>query len=161
MDRYRTYRNRIALRLSIVACAGVAGLIAVSAFCRLSITIGNTVLTVGGGNVNYYTLPPGFFKTQPPVLQCGWVDRPRLFGNLPHLIQYPTLGFTDLLFPLWIPFVLSGAMSVWLERRGRRPSPGHCLTCGYDLTGNTSGVCSECGLVAQTVAAAAAGMSGR
>lgn len=23
--------------------------------------------------------------------------------------------------------------------------PGHCQTCGYDLTGNTSGRCSECG----------------
>lgn len=23
--------------------------------------------------------------------------------------------------------------------------PGHCQTCGYDLTGNLSGVCPECG----------------
>jgi len=23
--------------------------------------------------------------------------------------------------------------------------PGHCQTCGYNLTGNVSGVCSECG----------------
>jgi len=23
--------------------------------------------------------------------------------------------------------------------------PGHCTACGYDLTGNTSGVCPECG----------------
>ncbi len=22
--------------------------------------------------------------------------------------------------------------------------PGHCRKCGYDLTGNTSGVCTEC-----------------
>ena len=27
----------------------------------------------------------------------------------------------------------------------RRRGPGLCPTCGYDLTGNTSGVCSECG----------------
>ena len=29
----------------------------------------------------------------------------------------------------------------------RRPSnsPGHCKTCGYNLTGNVSGKCSECG----------------
>jgi len=32
-----------------------------------------------------------------------------------------------------------------------------CLHCGYDLTGNTSGVCSECG----TPAAAAAEKPGR
>jgi hypothetical protein len=23
--------------------------------------------------------------------------------------------------------------------------PGHCPNCGYDLTGNVSGVCPECG----------------
>ena len=28
----------------------------------------------------------------------------------------------------------------------RTPRPhGHCPTCGYDPTGNTSGVCTECG----------------
>ncbi|HEY3241814.1 MAG TPA: hypothetical protein VGM03_00555 [Phycisphaerae bacterium] len=26
--------------------------------------------------------------------------------------------------------------------------PGHCSACGYDLTGNTSGVCPECGAAA-------------
>jgi hypothetical protein len=30
-----------------------------------------------------------------------------------------------------------------LFRRGSRP--GGCLTCGYDLTGNVSGTCPECG----------------
>ena len=25
------------------------------------------------------------------------------------------------------------------------PLPGCCRSCGYDLTGNTSGVCPECG----------------
>jgi len=24
-------------------------------------------------------------------------------------------------------------------------SPGHCRVCGYNLTGNESGICSECG----------------
>ena len=27
----------------------------------------------------------------------------------------------------------------------RRFPPGHCQACGYNLTGNTSGVCPECG----------------
>jgi len=30
-------------------------------------------------------------------------------------------------------------------RDRRRIRPGFCLRCGYNLTGNTSGVCSECG----------------
>lgn len=33
-----------------------------------------------------------------------------------------------------------------LLREGRPlPPPGHCWKCGYDLTGNVSGVCPECG----------------
>lgn len=30
-------------------------------------------------------------------------------------------------------------------RRRRRRNPGSCAQCGYDLTGNLSGVCPECG----------------
>ena len=32
-----------------------------------------------------------------------------------------------------------------LRRRRRRLAEGHCSSCAYDLTGNISGVCSECG----------------
>jgi hypothetical protein len=33
---------------------------------------------------------------------------------------------------------------IWLRAR-RRVLPGHCAACRYDLTGNTSGRCPECG----------------
>jgi len=38
-------------------------------------------------------------------------------------------------------------------RRWRRRRKGLCLKCGYDLTGNESGVCPECGSVVLTLAA--------
>jgi hypothetical protein len=36
---------------------------------------------------------------------------------------------------------------VWYRHRSsvRRHPPGHCKKCGYDLTGNESGRCPECG----------------
>ena len=51
---------------------------------------------------------------------------------------------------LWIPFVLFAAYPTiaWIRgpvRRWRRRQRSLCLTCGYDLTGNVSGVCPECG----------------
>lgn len=57
-----------------------------------------------------------------------------------------TRGGTNLM--LW--FVVFGAYpAVWLFggpwRRYRRRRRGLCLACGYDLTGNVSGVCPECG----------------
>ncbi len=48
-----------------------------------------------------------------------------------------------ILAPLGIVLIASAILFV-IERR-RRPLPGHCSTCRYDLTGNTSGVCPECG----------------
>ena len=51
-----------------------------------------------------------------------------------------------IIIPLWIPFLMCAAPTAllfYLDRR--RVLPGHCPTCGYNLTGNTSGKCPECG----------------
>ena len=49
-----------------------------------------------------------------------------------------------------VSVVLMVASRLAAVQRGRlagpfRRPPGHCQTCGYDLTGNVSGVCPECG----------------
>ena len=41
--------------------------------------------------------------------------------------------------------ILSTVLAWHLDRR---PLPGHC-PCGYDLRGNVSGVCPECGVEAK------------
>jgi len=33
----------------------------------------------------------------------------------------------------------------WYRRRGARRRNGLCVECGYNLTGNISGACPECG----------------
>ena len=62
------------------------------------------------------------------------------------------LGFAvddnDLYLPDWLFCVLFLVMpALWLRlwRRDRRLDDGRCGKCGYDLTGNVSGVCPECG----------------
>jgi len=35
--------------------------------------------------------------------------------------------------------------AMWHRRRSRERLVGHCLACGYNLTGNVSGICPECG----------------
>ncbi len=59
----------------------------------------------------------------------------------PHLRQRTR----RLILPLWIPLLLTVVPTVILWRRDRRHTPGHCRKCAYDLTGNVTGVCSECG----------------
>jgi hypothetical protein len=50
--------------------------------------------------------------------------------------------------PLWVPATLFSLLpTTWgvLSYSRRRPRAGCCPICGYDLTGNASGVCPECG----------------
>ncbi len=49
--------------------------------------------------------------------------------------------------PLWLPLVLTAIPTAFLFWRGRRRiPPDRCQECGYDLTGNVSGKCPECGV---------------
>jgi hypothetical protein len=47
-----------------------------------------------------------------------------------------------------LPFVVSAWATYvhWLKPRRPLPPINECLQCGYDLTGNLSGTCPECGL---------------
>ncbi len=47
--------------------------------------------------------------------------------------------------PLWLPLVALAVPTAMLWYRDRKPPKGHCQKCGYDLTGNESGRCPECG----------------
>ena len=47
--------------------------------------------------------------------------------------------------PFWMLFGAVAIPTSLLWWRDRRYPKGHCQSCGYDLTGNTSGVCPECG----------------
>ncbi|MGD8450719.1 MAG: hypothetical protein PVJ57_02775 [Phycisphaerae bacterium] len=48
---------------------------------------------------------------------------------------------------IFAPFVglVVVVVSSTLEHRRQERRPHHCLKCGYDLTGNVSGRCPECG----------------
>lgn len=52
------------------------------------------------------------------------------------------------IIPMWLVLLVSTIvlLLVFLTWRWRtRSLPGHCLVCNYDLTGNLSGKCPECG----------------
>jgi hypothetical protein len=50
--------------------------------------------------------------------------------------------------PCWSLVILFGILpSLWVSknRKRRNRNTAECLACGYNLTGNSSGVCPECG----------------
>ncbi len=70
------------------------------------------------------------------ALGIGWGSY-----NQPNTIR-------SMIFPAWIQVVVTGLLpAIWLIRRyrSRPPRIGFCQKCGYNLTGNFSGICPECG----------------
>lgn len=66
---------------------------------------------------------------------------------IPRVIPMPgtPVGRLHLSFPLWIPAGFGFAGAFYHRRKAARYRLGHCRHCAYDLQGNTSGVCPECG----------------
>ncbi len=73
--------------------------------------------------------------------------------NSPNLTgRRATFRWTRYQIPLW-PLALPALPALWVLsrdtlracRKARRRRRGLCLRCGYDLTGNVSGRCPECG----------------
>lgn len=60
--------------------------------------------------------------------------------------------------PLGSLLLFTGMFSVatWVARRRSIPA-GSCVRCGYNLTGNVSGVCPECGAVVESCGGKQAG----
>jgi len=104
----------------------------------------DTELHVGGGSVGAYVSPPADLFLGRAMWTPKTIKRPVLW--LPA--SRPTGGggnTTGIEIPLWIP-LLGGLFALrLLWRRDNCHPAGHCQNCGYDLTGNVTGVCSECG----------------
>ena len=64
----------------------------------------------------------------------------------PASVQFKWIGF-----PCWFFCPVTAILPVvWLwryrrDRRARSDGMPHCATCDYNLTGNVSGICPECG----------------
>ncbi|MEW6253162.1 MAG: hypothetical protein AB1716_21195 [Planctomycetota bacterium] len=69
-----------------------------------------------------------------------------------RLAEWSEIGQESVVVPLWIPLALVGVPTVWCWwRPNRRPCAPGCRACGYDLTGNVSGRCPECGCATESL----------
>jgi hypothetical protein len=73
---------------------------------------------------------------------CSAITTPRIPGD--SYIYKSSTG-VSLWFLLLLSMLLPLAIFRGPYRRYRRLMSGHCQKCGYNLTGNTSGICPECG----------------
>ncbi len=84
----------------------------------------------------FYRIRPAFGRTDLGLVLPVW-HRQKIWGTISQL---------RVRIPLWLPFLLVTIPTVWLWYRDRRrPTEGHCPNCHYNMTGNQSGKCPECG----------------
>lgn len=105
-------------------------------------TFGTVGLGAGAIFYDYVEIngyPMGWPFSRDTADQSFWVWKPRLQGRLLHP--------TNLVLPLWIPFVVLALPTSFLFAFGRTTHrrEGVCSTCSYDVTGISPGKCPECG----------------
>ena len=84
--------------------------------------------------VAWMFVPPGF------IWRSG--NAPEWSGSFHFAAGGSSIG---IIVPIWLALLISIPLTALLFRLDRkRIPPGHCQSCGYDLTGNVSGKCPEC-----------------
>jgi len=138
----------------------VAWLLTIPLFgkARLSITwatASNSRWNLGFAGLRWVRFPASALLIQPglkidwlawtPPVSRGWGGH----GFRPPSWQSRMFSSFDL--PLWMPFLIIATLTIflWFRARRRHP-PGHCGSCGYNLTSNESGRCPECGNAVST-----------
>jgi len=138
-------RRRIAFRISLAAFIAAAVLFVASGFVYFLYFRGLWEVHLGNAALQVTKYQPPTKVVSPSELQVSTSPSPRFLFDLPSIRFFPPSAYF-VRFPIWILVLVTAIPTAWLWHRDRRRiRPGCCLRCGYDLTGNTSGVCSECG----------------
>jgi hypothetical protein len=106
-----------------------------------------------GPTRRHHPPPPGvfpWFSVEPVKLERSGAA---LFADPDESVQTPVIIGHTVLLPQWAVLLATAVLPAWTfalrtgrrTRRWRRRRVGSCPSCGYDLTGNASGVCPECG----------------
>ena len=85
---------------------------------------------------------------QPPI--SSFWNRLGFWSGFSGQVRLPNgdyESFHQEILPPWLGCLFILLPVAWGIHKARRRTPGHnvCVYCGYNLTGNISGVCPECG----------------
>ena len=128
--------------VSLVLCLATAGLW-VRSYWPCGVESGGSFSWLLEDGVLVFARLPAWWGDWPAVPHRG-------FLGLAYLCDR-SVGLFLLTVPLWFLCTLTAilpALWLWRYRRDRRlRSDGmpHCAKCDYNLTGNVSGICPECG----------------
>jgi hypothetical protein len=128
-------------------CLIVAGVLFlgffISCMSDLRLIFDSCNVHVSGGKIAVFLPYQPYNRPPLPFIGMKWYGG---FGVNAWMPGYVDNGSAHLFWlPLWIPFAIFSGTALLLHARARKPKPGTCAKCGYNLTGNVTGVCPECG----------------
>jgi hypothetical protein len=120
------------------------------------------VTSVGVYEQNGTVRPKRWVHNPPMGFRIAEIDksiRPPLGDFISRFIRLPRIeidrkGIRYVRVSLAAPALMLLMVSTYLFWKNPRKLPGKCINCRYDLTGNTSGKCPECGTAIQPQALA-------
>ena len=150
--RRRSRLLRVAKWGGVVVCAVIAVSWIVNSWFYVGWCVENGFASINGRSVRVEVFDhrsqgmTGLLIGRTISRSGGWF--PQVIWQRYHSVRIGNkvtkMGGTLYVIPIWIPFVVFAIPTVLVSRRLDRPIPGHC-PCAYDLTGNVSGTCPECG----------------
>ena len=135
------HHNRLArwvFRIGVAVCMLIVVVSALSSWRSFNASGAGWDVRVNYGSV--YVLPDSIARRD------AWSIGPASQDFHLWMVKWQIFGVTVRSFPTWM-FLIAGLLPTYLawRRLHRKYPPGRCQCCGYDLTGNVTGKCSECG----------------
>ncbi len=144
----RVRKRRVLKWVGLIGCVLTLGLCALSQYVAFGYSTSTLSVGIQLSTLTVYDSP------QPSIDELGWrggrIALPQTFPRWstqfgwPRKQSFPN-GSVYREIPVWLfllPMALATSVTWWMDRR---PKTG-CIHCGYNLTGNVSGICPECGM---------------
>lgn len=134
-----SHRSRLVFARSaaMVTCVVLVALGCASALSFMwSLTVPRTEVIVGTGD---WMVRTSVFLLPPPVTEL------RPSSPTAPMRHYGPREYVEIALPAWLLFAVACPLAVWVIVSRPRNRTGCCIACGYNLTGNVSGRCPECG----------------
>ena len=141
-----TRKRRILKWAGLAACGLIVFAFGLSRFWSIGLRWGHYYGAIDAHAVEFrYTEMLGIDRLRWTIRRNMFAKRIQWWPSSNQFSPRTIARTTIYQIPFWMPLALIGIPTILAWRRDRRIPPGHCRKCRYDLTGNESGVCPECG----------------